>query len=67
MEEIIFLFEESLVGVFTAKGLGVSIFSVGDTMDELSTDVVDAVHCHFVYVKIGIIRLLIVKEEIIAA
>jgi hypothetical protein len=67
MEEIIFLVEESHEGGFTAKALGVSIFSEGDTMEQLRKEVVDAVRCHFDDEKKRIIRLHIVKEEIIAA
>lgn len=67
MEEIIFLVEESQEGGFTAKALGISIFSEADTMEQLRTEVVDAVRCHFDDEKKRIIRLHIVREEIIAA
>ncbi len=67
MEEIIFLVEESLEGGYTAKGLGVSIYNEAETLDELKIAVKDAVHCHFDDDKKRIIRLDIVKEEIIAA
>ncbi len=67
MEEIIFVVEESPEGGFVAKALGVSIFSEADTMEELRKEVVDAVHCHFDDDKKRIIRLHIVREEVIAA
>lgn len=67
MEEIIFLVEESPEGGYIAKGLGVSIYTQGDTIEALKTAVVDAVHCHYDDEKRRLIRLHIVKEEIIAA
>ncbi len=47
MEEIIFMVEESPEGGYIAKGLGVSIYTQGDTIDALKAAVVDAVHCHY--------------------
>jgi len=67
LEELIFIVEESPKGGYTAKGLGVSIFTQGETMDVLKIAVVDAVHCHFDDEKKRIIRLHIVREEVIAA
>lgn len=67
MEEIIFMVEESDEGGYTAKGLGVSIFTEADTIEALRVMVKDAVHCHFDDNKRRIIRLHIVREEIIAA
>ncbi len=67
MEELIFIVEESLDGGYTAKGLGVSIFTQGDTYELLKLAVIDAVHCHFDDEMKRIIRLHIVKEEVIAA
>ena len=67
MEEIIFLVEESPEGGYTAKGLGISIFTEADTMDELRAAVKDAVQCHFDDTQKRIIRLHIVKDEVIAA
>ena len=66
MEEIIFLVEESAEGGFTAKGMGVSIYTDADTMDALREAVKDAVHCHFDDKK-RLIRLHVVKEEVFAA
>lgn len=66
MEEIIFLVEESPEGGYIAKGLGISIYTQADTIEALKTSVVDAVHCHYDDEKRRIIRLHIVKEEVIA-
>lgn len=67
MEEVIFLVEESPEGGYTAKGLGVSIYTQGDTIEALRSAVIDAVHCHYDDEKKRIIRLHIVREEVIAA
>jgi hypothetical protein len=67
MDEIIFLVEESPEGGFTAKGLGVSIFTQAETLDALKVAIIDAVHCHFDDNKKRIIRLHIVKDEVLAA
>lgn len=68
MNEIIFLVEEAPEGGFTARALGESIFTEADTMDELRQQIRDAVACHFEDGKgPGIVRLHIVKEEILAA
>lgn len=69
MEEVIFLVEESPEGGFVAKGLGVSIFTQADTLDELRTAVKDAVHCHFddEEKRPKLIRLHVVKDEVFAA
>lgn len=47
MEEVIFLVEESDEGGYTAKGMGVSIFTEADTIELLKEAVKDAVRCHF--------------------
>ncbi|RPD42417.1 2-oxoisovalerate dehydrogenase E1 subunit beta [Chitinophaga barathri] len=67
MEELIFMVEESPEGGYTAKGLGVSIYTQAETIEELKTAVIDAVHCHFDDNQKRIIRLHIVREEVIAA
>ncbi len=67
MEELIFMVEESPEGGYIAKGLGISIFTQADTIEALKEMVVDAVHCHFDDNKRRIIRLHIVREEVIAA
>jgi hypothetical protein len=67
MEEVIFMVEESVEGGFIAKGLGVSIYTEAESMEELRVAVKDAVLCHFDDNKKRIIRLHIVREEVIAA
>ncbi len=67
MEEIIFLVEESVEGGYTAKGLGVSIFTEGETIEELQEKIKDAIHCHFDEVKPRLVRLHMVKELVFAA
>ncbi len=67
MEEIIFLVEESVDGGYTAKGMGISIFSEGETIDELREKIKDAIQCHFDEVKPRLVRLHMVKELVFAA
>lgn len=47
MTEIIFLVEEADEGGYTARALGVPIFSEADTLSELKEQVRDAVCCHY--------------------
>jgi len=47
MEELFFLVEDDGEGGFTAKALGHSIFTQGDSMEELRANIKDAVECHF--------------------
>jgi len=67
MNEIIFLVEEALEGGYTAKALGESIFTEGDTMEEIKVNIKEAVECHFDEGnKPKLIRLHLIKEEVIA-
>lgn len=67
MSEIIFIVENSDEGGYTAKSLGYSIYTEGETLDELKENVKDAVKCHFDEKEIPrIVRLHIVKDEILA-
>lgn len=67
MSEIIFIVENSDEGGYTAKSLGYSIYTEGETLDELKENVKDAIKCHFDVDDIPpIIRLHIVKDEVIA-
>jgi hypothetical protein len=43
----VFLVEEAPEGGYTARALGVAIFTEADTMDQLREMVRDAVRCHF--------------------
>ncbi len=68
MQEIIFIVEEDIEGGFNAYGLGVSIFTQGETIQEVKENIKDAIRCHFEKEEIipKIIRLYQVKEEIFA-
>ena len=66
MNEIFFLVEEAIEGGYNAKAIGESIFTQGDDMNDLKSNIRDAVQCHFDENNIPkIIRLHLVKEEII--
>lgn len=67
MEEIIFVVKESEEGGYIATALGYSIVTDGDNMEELRTNVKEAVHCHFEKEKSRLIRLHVVREEVFAA
>ena len=64
--EIIFEVDESPEGGYEARALGYSIYTQGDTFDELKAMTQDAVRCHF---EDGdrprLIRLHMVKDEVI--
>ncbi|MFQ6035770.1 MAG: type II toxin-antitoxin system HicB family antitoxin [Sedimentisphaerales bacterium] len=47
MSEIIFIVENSDEGGYTAKSLGYSIYTEGQTLDELKENIKDAIKCHF--------------------
>lgn len=65
MNEIIFLVEEAQEGGFTAKALGVDIFTESDTVAELKINIHEAVRCHFEDDTCPkMIRLHFVKEEV---
>jgi predicted RNase H-like HicB family nuclease len=67
MSEIIFVVEDSDEGGYTAKSLGYSIYTEGETLEELKENVKDAIKCHFDVEDIPrIVRLHIVKDEVIA-
>ena len=66
MNEIFFLVEEALEGGYNARAIGEAIFTQGDSLEELKTNIRDAVQCHFDDEHLPkIIRLHLVKEEII--
>ena len=68
MNEIIFLIENSVEGGYTARALGESIFTEGDNLEELRSNIRDAVDCHFEEEsKPKMIRMHFVSEEVIAA
>ena len=66
--EIIFSVEESKDGGYEAQALGHPIFTQAETLEELREMVRDAVRCHFdAAVKPSVIRLHVVKDEVISA
>jgi hypothetical protein len=69
MEEIIFEVHEAEDGGYLARALGHSIFTEGETWDELREMVRDAVACHFedASTRPKLIRLHYVRDEVVAA
>ena len=68
MSEIIFLVEEAEEGGFTARALGLSIFTEADSLSELHERVRDAVRCYFDEgAAPQVIRLHFVRDEVISA
>ncbi len=66
--EIIFVAEDSLEGGFEAKALGHSIYTQGDTLEELKENIREAVAVHFNSGEMPkMIRIHYIKDEIIAA
>jgi hypothetical protein len=66
-KELIFMVEEAPEGGYTARGLGESIFTEADSLDELKKNVKDAVLCHFDEGQApAIVRLHFVREEVLA-
>lgn len=63
-EGIVSRVEESPEGGYTARGIGISIYTQGDNLDELKATVLDAVRCHYEDEKRRIIHLRIVREEV---
>jgi predicted RNase H-like HicB family nuclease len=47
MTEIIFIVEDSPEGGYEAKAPGYSIFTEGDTIEELKQNIREAIQCHF--------------------
>ena len=65
-KEIIFLVEESQENGFEARAIGLSIFTDGETLDEVRENVRDAVRCHFEESEHPqVVRLHFVKDEVI--
>ncbi|RUM41319.1 MAG: 2-oxoisovalerate dehydrogenase [Desulfurobacterium sp.] len=56
-KEIIFLVEEDPEGGYFARALGYSIFTQGETIEELKQNVKDALECHFERKEDGFIKL----------
>jgi predicted RNase H-like HicB family nuclease len=65
MEEIIFVVKESEEGGYLASALTQSIFTEGESLDEIRANVKEAVLTHFDDGKSRIIRLHLVHDEVI--
>lgn len=67
VKEIIFQIEESVDGGYEARAIGYSIFTEGETYEEVKINIKEAIRCHFEEDEIpGIIRLHLVKDEVMA-
>ncbi len=67
MEEVIFLVEESDEGGYIAKGMGVSIITEAESIEELKVSIKEAIRCHYDNDSPKLVRLHLVKEEVFAA
>jgi len=68
MNELIFMVEEAPEGGYTARAVGESIFTEADTLEEVRTQVLDAVRCHFDEGnRPRTVFLRFVREEVLAA
>ncbi len=67
--EIVFLIEEDIENGYIARAIGEAIFTEADSLDELRSNIREAVQCHFVEddKKPKIIRLHFVREEVLAS
>jgi hypothetical protein len=68
MQEIIFLVEEDPTGGYTARALGASIFTEGESKNDLLANIRDAVACHFgdTASTPKVVRLHFVRDEVFA-
>jgi hypothetical protein len=65
--ELIFLVNDAPEGGFTARALGHSIFTEADTLEELRTNIREAIACHFDEgTGPKVLRLHFVREEVLA-
>ena len=66
--EIIFEVEEDPEGGYTAEALGEAIFTEAETLDELRTNLREAVVCHFADEerRQKVIRMHFVRHEVLA-
>ena len=66
-KEIVLLVEKSHEGGLEARALGLSIFTDGETLDEIREKVRDAVRCYFdVGQQPKVVHLHLVKDEVLA-
>lgn len=68
MSEIHVIVEQAPEGGYLARAVGADIFTEADDVEQLRTQVRDAVRCHFEPDQCpSLIRLHITREEVIAA
>lgn len=67
MNEIMVLIEDDPEGGYSAQALGYSIFTEGETVEDVKENIADAVKCHFDESSDmpKMIRLHFVREEIL--
>jgi predicted RNase H-like HicB family nuclease len=66
LTELIFVVEQAPEGGYIARALGESIFTEGDSLEELRQNVREATECHFDEgQQPKIIRLHFVREEVL--
>lgn len=66
-KELIFLVQDSAEGGYEARAVGESIFTGGETIEEIKANVRDAVRCHFEGEDCPkTVRLHYVRDEVIA-
>ena len=64
IKEIVFVVEEGQEQGYSAKALGYSIFTEGDSLTELKDNIKDAIKCHFDKDDMPLyVRLHIITEE----
>ena len=64
LKETMFVGEEDPEKGYTAQALGYSIFTEGDTLEELKENIKDALKCHFDKKEMPLfVYLHIIKEE----
>ena len=64
--EIIFVVEDAPEGGYSARALGVSIFTEADSLDELRANVREAVACHYDdSQRPAMVRLHFVRDEVL--
>ena len=68
MKEIVFLINEAEGSGYTARALGISIFTEAETMEELKSNIQEVLECHFDNPadKPKIAHLHFVKDEVLA-
>lgn len=68
MDEIIFVVEDSPEGGYSARALGVSIFTEADDLEALQVELRDAVVCHYENEaeRPRMIRLHFVRDSLLA-